>query len=129
MGIRTSNTCDVVLEDCRIPAANLVGEEGRGFSIAMKTLDQARAWMGCVATGIAQRGINEGIAYAKERVQFGKPVIKNQAMQFKVADMEIKNRNSSSDGCTCFNKDGYGITTFQRSSDRKNAMHLISQWK
>ena len=51
----------------------------------MKTLDQARAWMGCVATGIAQRGINEGIAYAKERVQFGKPVIKNQAMQFKVA--------------------------------------------
>ena len=50
MGIRTSNTCDVVLEDCRIPAANLVGEEGRGFSIAMKTLDQARAWMGCVAT-------------------------------------------------------------------------------
>ena len=119
MGIRTSNTCDVVLEDCRIPAANLVGEEGRGFSIAMKTLDQARAWMGCVATGIAQRGINEGIAYAKERVQFGKPVIKNQAMQFKVADMENQNRNSSSDGCTCFNKDGYGITTFQRSSDRK----------
>ena len=90
MGIRTSNTCDVVLEDCRIPAENLIGEEGRGFSIAMKTLDQARAWMGCVATGIAQRGINEGIAYAKERVQFGKPVIKNQAMQFKVADMEIK---------------------------------------
>ena len=90
MGIRTSNTCDVVLEDCRIPAENLIGEEGRGFPIAMKTLDQARAWMGCVATGIAQRGINEGIAYAKERVQFGKPVIKNQAMQFKVADMEIK---------------------------------------
>ena len=86
----TSNTCDVVLEDCRIPAENLIGEEGRGFPIAMKTLDQARAWMGCVATGIAQRGINEGIAYAKERVQFGKPVIKNQAMQFKVADMEIK---------------------------------------
>ena len=77
MGIRTSNTCDVVLEDCRIPAANLVGEEGRGFSIAMKTLDQARAWMGCVATGIAQRGINEGIAYAKERVQFG-----NSALEF-----------------------------------------------
>ena len=61
MGIRTSNTCDVVLEDCRIPAENLIGEEGRGFPIAMKTFDQARAWMGCVATGIAQRGINEGI--------------------------------------------------------------------
>lgn len=48
MGIRTSNTCDVVLEDCRIPAENLIGEEGRGFPIAMKTLDQARAWMGAL---------------------------------------------------------------------------------
>ncbi len=90
MGIRTSNTCDVVLEDCRIPASNLIGSEGEGFRIAMKTLDQARAWMGCVATGIAQRGINEAIAYGKERIQFGKPIIKNQALQFKIADMEIK---------------------------------------
>ena len=90
MGIRTSNTCDVVLEDCRIPAANLIGEEGKGFGIELKTLDQARAWMGCVATGIAQRGINEAVAYGKERIQFGKPIIKNQALQFKVADMEIK---------------------------------------
>ena len=90
MGIRTSNTCDVVLEDVRIPASNLIGEEGKGFNIAMQTLDQARTWMGCVATGIAQRGINEAIAYGKERVQFGKPIIKNQALKFKVADMEIK---------------------------------------
>ncbi|MEF9917816.1 MAG: acyl-CoA dehydrogenase family protein [Eubacterium sp.] len=90
MGIRTSNTCDVVMEDCRIPAENLIGGEGKGFGIAMKTLDQARAWMGCVATGIAQRGINEAIAYGKERVQFGKPVIRNQALQFKIADMAIK---------------------------------------
>lgn len=90
MGIRTSNTCDVVFEDCRIPAENLIGQEGRGFSIAMKTLDQARTWMGCVSAGIAQRGINEAIRYGKERMQFGKPVIKNQAMQFKLADMEIK---------------------------------------
>jgi butyryl-CoA dehydrogenase len=90
MGIRTSNTCDVVLEDVRIPASNLIGEEGKGFSIAMKTLDQARTWMGCIAAGIAQRGIDEAVAYGKERIQFGKPVIKNQAMQFKVADMQIK---------------------------------------
>lgn len=71
-------------------ASNLIGEEGKGFNIAMQTLDQARTWMGCVATGIAQRGINEAIAYGKERVQFGKPIIKNQALKFKVADMEIK---------------------------------------
>jgi butyryl-CoA dehydrogenase len=90
MGIRTSNTCDVVLEDLRIPASNLIGEEGKGFSIAMKTLDQARTWMGCIAAGIAQRGIDEAVAYGKERIQFGKPVIKNQALQFKVADMHIK---------------------------------------
>ena len=90
MGIRTSNTCDVILEDCRIPASNLIGEEGKGFGIAMKTLDQARAWMGCVAVGIAQRGINEAIAYGKERLQFGRPIIKNQALRFKIADMEIK---------------------------------------
>lgn len=55
MGIRTSNTCDVVLEDCRIPASALVGKEGEGFAIAMKTLDQARSWIGCIAVGIAQR--------------------------------------------------------------------------
>lgn len=90
MGIRTSNTCDVVFEDCRIPAKNLIGVEGKGFSIAMKTLDQARTWMGCVATGIAQRAMEEAIAYGKERIQFGKPIIKNQAIQFKIADMEIK---------------------------------------
>ena len=84
MGIRTSNTCDVVFEDCRIPASNLIGAEGKGFSIAMKTLDQARTWMGCVATGIAQRAMEEAIAYGKERIQFGKPVLKNQALQFKV---------------------------------------------
>ena len=90
MGISTSNTADVVLEDCRIPAANLIGKEGDGFKIAMKTLDQARTWMGCVATGIAQRALDEAIAYTKERKQFGKPIIKNQAMQFKFADMQIK---------------------------------------
>lgn len=90
MGIRTSNTCDVILEDCRIPAKNLIGEEGKGFIIAMKTLDQARTWMGCVSVGIAQRAINEAVAYGKERIQFGKPILKNQALQFKIADMEMK---------------------------------------
>jgi acyl-coA dehydrogenase len=90
MGIRGSNTCDVVFEDCKIPASNLIGQEGKGFKIAMQTLDQARTWMGCVATGIAQRAMEEAIAYTKERKQFGKPIIKNQAIHFKIADMEIK---------------------------------------
>ena len=90
LGIRTSNTTDVVLEDVRVPADNLLGKEGDCFKIAMQTLDQARAWVACVATGIAQRGINEAIAYGKERIQFGKPIIRNQALQFKIADMDIK---------------------------------------
>lgn len=90
MGIRCSNTSDVVFDDCRIPAANLIGKEGDGFKIAMQTLDQARTWMGCLSVGIAQRAMEEAIAYTKERVQFGKPVIKQQAMHFKIADMEIK---------------------------------------
>lgn len=90
MGIRTSNTCDVVFEDCRIPASALLGNEGEGFSIAMKTLDQARAWIGCIAVGIAQRGLEEAISYGKERIQFGKSILKNQALQFKIANMKIK---------------------------------------
>ena len=90
MGIRCSNTTDDVLEDVRVPADNLLGGEGQGFKIAMMTLDQARAWMGVVSTGLAQRAMDEAIAYTKERVQFGRPVLKNQAMQFKVADMAIK---------------------------------------
>ncbi|MBP2024727.1 acyl-CoA dehydrogenase family protein [Peptoniphilus stercorisuis] len=90
LGIRTSNTTDVVLEDVRIPAENLLGNEGDGFKIAMQTLDQARTWMGCISAGIAQRGIDEALQYGKERIQFGKPIIKNQALQFKIADMVIK---------------------------------------
>lgn len=90
MGIRLSNTTDVILEDVRVPKENLLGGEGKGFAIAMKTLDQARAWMGVVSTGLAQRAMNEAIAYTKERKQFGRPVLKFQAMQFKIADMAIK---------------------------------------
>ena len=90
MGIRTSDTCDVVFENCRIPKSCLIGEENRGFSVAMKTLDGARAFMGCVAVGIAQRAMEEAIAYGKKREQFGRPIVRNQAIQFKIADMEIK---------------------------------------
>lgn len=90
MGIRTSNTCDVVLEDCRIPASAMLGTEGTGYTVAMKTLDIARTWMGCVAVGIAQRAIDEAVAYGKQRATFGKPILANQALQFKIADMEIR---------------------------------------
>ena len=90
MGIRTSNTCDVVLEDCRVPASALMGAEGEGYKIAMKTLDMSRTWVGCGAVGIAQRAIDEAVAYGKQRITFGKPILKNQGLQFMIADMEIR---------------------------------------
>lgn len=90
MGIRLSNTCDVILEDVRIPAKNLVGKEGEGFKIAMKTLDASRPYIGCLAVGIAQRALDEAVAYTKERVVFGSSVASKQGMQFKLADMDIQ---------------------------------------
>lgn len=90
MGIRTSNTCDVVFEDCRIPASARMGAEGEGYKIAMQTLDMSRTWVGCGAVGIAQRCIDEAVSYGKQRITFGKPILKNQALQFKIADMEIR---------------------------------------
>lgn len=90
MGIRGSNTCDVVFDECRIPADCLLGEEGEGFKIAMMTLDVSRTFIGCMAVGIAQRAMEEAIKYSKERIQFGKPIAKQQAVAFMLADMEIK---------------------------------------
>ena len=90
MGIRTSIASDVVLEDVRIPASQRLGEEGTGFATAMKTLDLARMFVGGLAVGIAQRALDEGIAYTKTRQQFGRPVAKNQGLQFKMADMAIQ---------------------------------------
>lgn len=90
MGIRSSDTCEVVFEDCRIPEENRIGAEGEGFSIAMRTLDEGRAWMACIAAGIAQRGIDEAVAYGKVRRQFGHPLVRQQALRHKLADMAVK---------------------------------------
>lgn len=90
MGIRSSNTCDVVFEDCRVPLESLVGQEGQGFSIAMETLEEGRAWMACIAAGVAQRGLEEASAYMKQRCQFGRLLAKHQALRFKLADMAIR---------------------------------------
>jgi len=90
MGLRLSNTCDIILDDVRVPAANLLGKEGEGFKIAMKGLDPGRIHNAAISTGLSQAAINEAVKYAKERVQFGKPIIKNQAIQFMLADMEMQ---------------------------------------
>ena len=87
MGIRGSQTGELIFEDCEIPAANLLGQEGDGFKIAMSTLDRTRPGVGAQAVGIAQGALDAAIRFAKERVQFGKPIAENQGIQFMLADM------------------------------------------
>ncbi len=89
MGIRHSHTSEVVFDDVRVPESAILGEVGKGFQIAMKTLDIARVWCGIVALGIAQRAIDESVEYTKQRIQFGKPLAKNEVIQFKIADMQM----------------------------------------
>lgn len=90
MGIRGSQTGELVFEDCVIPAENLLGREGDGFKIALATLDRTRPGIAAQALGIAQGSLDFAVQYAKQRVQFGKPIIENQGIQFMVADMDIK---------------------------------------
>ena len=89
MGIRTSDTASLVFDNVRIPADHLLGKEGEGFKYAMQTLDLARPFVGASAVGLAQRAVDEAVKYAKERICFGKPIAKLQAIQFMLADMEI----------------------------------------
>lgn len=90
MGLRLSNTASVFLEDVYVPEENRIGKEGEGFKIAMQALDIQRAIAGAIAIGVAQRAFEEAAAYAKERQVFGKPLIKNQAIQFMLADMDMQ---------------------------------------
>jgi alkylation response protein AidB-like acyl-CoA dehydrogenase len=87
MGIRSSATYELVFENVRVPAENLLGEEGQGFKIAMITLDFGRIGIASQALGIAQGAYEQALKYSKERVQFGKPIAQFQANQFKLADM------------------------------------------
>lgn len=90
MGIRPSNTCELILEDVVIPEAYRVGREGQGFRIAMNTLDSARPFVGAVAVGLAQAALDEAVAYAKERHQFGQPIASFEMIQSMIADMAMK---------------------------------------
>ncbi|MDR2358065.1 MAG: acyl-CoA dehydrogenase family protein [Oscillospiraceae bacterium] len=90
MGLRLSNTTDLIFDNCRVPAANRVGDEGMGFKIAMKNLDRSRPVGSIGAVSIAQAAIDHALKYAKERKTFGKPLIENQAIAFMLADMQIQ---------------------------------------
>jgi alkylation response protein AidB-like acyl-CoA dehydrogenase len=87
LGLRSSNTATVYFADCRIPAGNLIGQEGQGFKIALATLDHSRLGIAAQAVGIHQRALELAVRYANERVQFGVPLARHQAVQFKIASM------------------------------------------
>jgi alkylation response protein AidB-like acyl-CoA dehydrogenase len=87
LGIRASSTCELILDECRVPAENVLGEIGQGYKIAIQTLNEGRIAIGAQMTGLAQGALDHAIAYAKERRQFGKPIADFQAVQFELAEM------------------------------------------
>ncbi|MBN1280356.1 MAG: acyl-CoA dehydrogenase [Candidatus Thermoplasmatota archaeon] len=87
LGLRGSHTAELIFENCRVPKENLLGEKNLGFVGAMNILDRGRTAIGAMAVGIAQGALDESLTYAKQRQQFGKPIGKNQAIQWMIADM------------------------------------------
>ena len=85
LGIRASSTCELILEDCRVPAANALGEAGKGYKIAIETLNEGRIGIGAQMIGLARGALDHAIKYVKEREQFGKPIAGFQAVQHQVA--------------------------------------------
>ncbi|NQU08402.1 MAG: acyl-CoA dehydrogenase family protein [Candidatus Abyssubacteria bacterium] len=90
MGQRASNTAEIILEDVRVPKEHLLGKEGDGFKIAMQTLDKARPGVAASSVGVARAALEYAAEYSKQRIQFGKPIAMNQAIQFMIADMAVK---------------------------------------
>jgi len=90
MGLHASNTAELVLENVRVPQENLLGRRGEGFKQFLSTLDGGRIGIGAMAVGIARAAYERSLQYAKERKQFGSPLVKFQAIQFKLADMAMK---------------------------------------
>ncbi|MBE6048141.1 MAG: acyl-CoA dehydrogenase [Clostridium sp.] len=90
MGIRASSTTELIMENCIVPKENLIGKEGKGFGIAMKTLDGGRIGIAAQALGIAEGAFEEAVAYMKERKQFGRPIAAFQGLQWYIAEMDVK---------------------------------------
>jgi butyryl-CoA dehydrogenase len=87
MGIRASSTTELIFNNCRVPKENLLSREGMGLVVALKTLDQSRPGVGAQAVGIAQGALDQALKFAKQRVQFGQPIVQFQAIQHMLADM------------------------------------------
>jgi len=90
LGIRASSTCELILDDCRVPKANVIGEVGQGYKIAIETLNQGRIGIGAQMTGLAEGALGHAIDYARQRKQFGKPIADFQGVQFELAEMAVE---------------------------------------
>ncbi|MER3456760.1 MAG: acyl-CoA dehydrogenase [candidate division GAL15 bacterium] len=90
MGLRAASTCEVLFQDCRVPRDNLLGRRGEGFKVALSTLDGGRIGIAAQAVGIARAALEDSVAYARERRQFGRPIAEFQAIQWKIADMTTR---------------------------------------
>ena len=89
LGIRCSSTCEVVLDNCRVPAANILGEPGKGYKVAIETLNGGRIAIGAQLVGLAHGALQHAIGYARQRRQFGKPIAEFQGVQFQLAEMAM----------------------------------------
>ncbi len=94
VGWSSSDTHELAFDGCRVPAANLLGERGRGYAQFLRTLDEGRVALAALATGLAQGCVDESLAYVRDRSAFGGPIGRFQALQFKIADMEVRTHNA-----------------------------------
>ena len=90
LGIRASSTCELILDDCKVPKANVVGEVGKGYKIAIETLNEGRIGIGAQMVGLAQGALDHSLAYAQQRKQFGKAISEFQGVQFDLAEMAVE---------------------------------------
>ena len=90
LGIRASSTCELILDDCRVPKSNVIGEVGKGYKIAIETLNEGRIGIGAQMVGLAQGALDHSLAYAQQRKQFGKPIAEFQGIQFDLAEMAVE---------------------------------------
>ncbi len=90
LGIRASSTCELILDDCRVPKSNVIGEVGKGYKIAIETLNEGRIGIGAQMLGLAQGALDHALGYAKQRKQFGKAIVEFQGVQFDLAEMAVE---------------------------------------
>jgi short/branched chain acyl-CoA dehydrogenase len=90
LGIRASSTCELILDNCRVPMANVVGEIGKGYKVAIETLNEGRIGIGAQMLGLAQGALDHALAYAQQRKQFGSPIAEFQGVQFELAEMAVE---------------------------------------